>query len=275
MSIVSIEYLFFIAALFIVYWNISAKFQWILLLTASIIFYTFNAPVYTFIYIGISVILVYLATVYFDTDLKHKKMVLVLTLLSIIGILAVLKYTNMFAETLYLSLGLQYTAVRWFAPLAISYYTLQLVAYTLDCYWGVERAEKNIFKVLLYTIYFPQMVSGPISRYSNLGKILFEEHKFDYDRVVTGLKRIAWGIIKKLFVASRLKILADTVFNDPLPFSGVWIWLGMALFVLELYADFSGCMDIVIGASNCFGIELNENFNAPLLSRTVQEFWQR
>ena len=73
MSIVSIEYLFFIAALFIVYWNISAKFQWILLLTASIIFYTFNAPVYTFIYIGISVILVYLATVYFDTDLKHKK----------------------------------------------------------------------------------------------------------------------------------------------------------------------------------------------------------
>ena len=174
MSIVSIEYLFFIAALFIVYWNISAKFQWILLLTASIIFYTFNAPVYTFIYIGISVILVYLATVSFDRDYKYKKMVLVLTLVLILGTLAVLKYTNMFAGTLYLILGLQYTTVNWVAPLAISYYTLQLVAYTLDCYWGVEKAEKNILKVLLYTIYFPQMVSGPISRYSNLGKILFE-----------------------------------------------------------------------------------------------------
>lgn len=275
MSIVSIEYLFFIAVLFIAYWNISAKFQWILLLAASIIFYVFNAPMYTLIYIGISVIIVYMATVSFDRDYKYKKMVLVLTLVLILGTLAVLKYTNMFAGTLYLILGLHYTSVHWVAPLAISYYTLQLVAYTLDCYWGIEKAEKNIFKVLLYTIYFPQMVSGPISRYSNLGKVLFEEHRFDYDRVVTGLKRIAWGIIKKLFVASRLKILADTVFNDPLSFSGVWIWLGMALFVLELYADFSGCMDIVIGVSNCFGIELCENFNAPLLSRAVQEFWQR
>ena len=275
MSIVSIEYLFFIAVLFIVYWNISARIQWILLLSASIIFYVLNAPVYTLIYIGISVIIVYLATAYFDKGLKHKKKILVLTLVSIIGILAVLKYTNMFAGTLYLIRGLKYTAVHWVAPLAISYYTLQLVAYTLDCYWGVEKAEKNILKVLLYTIYFPQMISGPISRYSNLGKVLFEEHRFDYDRVVTGLKRIAWGIIKKLFVAFRLKILADTVFNNPLSFSGVWIWLGMALFVLELYADFSGCMDIVIGVSNCFGIELHENFNAPLLSRTVQEFWQR
>ena len=158
MSIVSIEYLFFIAALFIVYWNIPAKFQWILLLAASIVFYVLNAPVYTFIYIGISVSMVYLSTVYFDKGLKHKKKILVLTLVSIIGILAVLKYTNMFAGTLYLILGLKYTTVHWVAPLAISYYTLQLVAYTLDCYWGVEKAEKNIFKVLLYTIYFPQMV---------------------------------------------------------------------------------------------------------------------
>ena len=275
MRIVSIEYLFFIAALFIVYWNIPAKFQWILLLAASIVFYVLNAPVYTFIYIGISVSMVYLSTVYFDKGLKHKKKILVLTLVSIIGILAVLKYTNMFAGTLYLILGLKYTTVHWVAPLAISYYTLQLVAYTLDCYWGVEKAEKNIFKVLLYTIYFPQMVSGPISRYSNLGKVLFEEHRFDYDRVVTGLKRIAWGIAKKLFVAGKLKLFVDAIFDDSTAFTGIWIWFGIVFFVLELYADFSGCMDIVIGVSKCIGIELEENFNSPMLSRSVQEFWQR
>ena len=275
MSIVSIEYLFFIAVLFIIYWNIPTKFQWMFLLAASIIFYVFNAPMFTFIYIGISVIMVYMATMYFDKNLKYKKVILVITLVSIIGILAVLKYTNMFAGTFYKMLGLPYTAVHWITPLAISYYTLQLVSYTLDCYWGVVKAEKNILKVLLYTIYFPQMVSGPISRYNKLGKVLFEEHRFNYDRVVTGLKRIAWGIAKKLFVAGKLKLFVDAIFGDSIAFVGVWIWFGIVFFVLELYADFSGCMDIVIGVSMCLGIGLEENFNSPLLSRSVQEFWQR
>ena len=178
MSITSVEFLALIVVLLILYWNISRRFQWILLLISSVIFYVLNAPVFTLIYIGISVVSVYYATMYFEKDGKNKKAVLVGTLVIVLGILAVLKYTNLFVGTLFMLLKIPYARVNWIAPLAISFYTLQLVAYTLDCYWGVAgKAEHNILKLLLYTIYFPQMVSGPISRFSELGIKLFEEHK--------------------------------------------------------------------------------------------------
>lgn len=276
MSITSVGFLGFITVLWVVYWNIPRKFQWILLLVASSIFYVLNAPVFTLIYIGISVVSVYYATMYFEKDGKNKKAVLVGTLVIVLGILAVLKYTNLFAGTLFMLLKIPYARVNWIAPLAISFYTLQLVAYTLDCYWGVAgKAEHNILKLLLYTIYFPQMVSGPISRFSELGIKLFEEHKFDVDRFIYGLKRIGIGLVKKMFIATKFKMIADAIYDNPTSFAGIWIWLGMFMFTIELFADFSGCMDIIIGVSLCFGIELKENFNSPFLAKTVQEFWQR
>lgn len=140
---------------------------------------------------------------------------------------------------------------------------------------GAGRTEHNILKLLLYTIYFPQMVSGPISRFSDLGVKLFAVHTFDVDKFIYGLKRIGFGLVKKMFVAAKFKMIADAIYGNPTSFAGIWIWFGMFMFTIELFADFSGCMDIIIGVSLCFGIELQENFNAPFLSRTVQEFWQR
>lgn len=276
MNITSFNFLIFIAVLLVVYWSIPKKLQWIVLLVGSIIFYISNAPLFTFIYIGISVVSVYYATIYFESNGKNKKVVLVCTLITTLGILAVLKYTNLFAGTLFMLLKIPYTRFNWIAPLAISFYTLQLVAYTLDCYWGVAgRVERNIFKLLLYTIYFPQMTSGPISRFSDLGSKLFDGHRFDVDKIVYGLKRIGLGLVKKIFVAAKFKMIADVIYENPISFTGIWIWLGMFMFTIELFADFSGCMDIIIGVSLCFGIELQENFNAPFLAKSVQEFWQR
>lgn len=276
MSITSVEFIVFIAVLLIIYWNIPGNFQWILLLVASCIFYVLNAPIFTLVYIGISVISVYYATMYFEKGGKNKKVVLVVTLIIILGILVVLKYTNLFAGSLYIILNIPYVRVNWIAPLAISFYTLQLVAYTLDCYWGVAgRTEHNVLKLLLYTIYLPQMVSGPISRFSDLGVKLCVAHKFDVDRFIYGFKRIGLGLVKKIFIASKFKMISDAIYGNPASFSGIWIWLGMFMFTIELFMDFSGCMDIIIGVSLCFGIELKENFNAPFLAKTVQEFWQR
>ena len=276
MSVTSVEFLGFITVLLTVYWIIPGRFQWVLLLAASSIFYVLNAPMFTLIYIGISVSSVYYATMYFENGGKNKKIVLIGTLIVVLGILAVLKYTNLFAGTLCMILKIPYARVNWIAPLAISFYTLQLVAYTLDCYWGVAgKTERNIFKLLLYTIYFPQMVSGPISRFTDLGVKLFEVHKFDIDRFIYGLKRLGLGLVKKMFIAAKFKMIADAIYGNPTSFSGIWIWLGMFMFTIELFMDFSGCMDIIIGVSLCFGIELEENFNAPFLSKTVQEFWQR
>ncbi len=287
MEITSFIFYAFVGISLLIYWKLPRKSQWKLLLADSAIFYCLNAKPWTLVYLAASVISVYLATGYFqrvtdtvdekgDTDRK-KRVVLLLTIALNIGILSVLKYTNLAVHTFNHMARGRWTIqeVNWAAPLAVSFYTLQLLAYLLDCYWGIARPEKNVGKLILYTAYFPQMVSGPISRYSDIGTQLFEKHEFDYDRVVHGLKRIAWGLLKKLAVSNRVAVIVNSLWEDPGAFSGFYIWIAAVGFVIQLYTDFSGCMDIVLGVSECFGIYLPENFNAPLLSRTVQEFWRR
>ena len=143
----------------------------------------------TFIYVLVSSGTVYYATERFGRakDEKGKKQTLILTILVNVGILAVLKYTNLGIHTINLVVrrvdeSRLIPDVRWLAPLGISYYTLQLISYLLDCYWGTAEAFHDPLKMLLYTFYFPQMISGPISRFEDIGTQLFEKHEFDYDK---------------------------------------------------------------------------------------------
>lgn len=189
--------------------------------------------------------------------------------------LTVLKYTNLAIGTVNHFMKTNFSSVTWLSPLAISYYTLQIVAYLLDCYWKVEKRENNPLKLLLFTSFFPLMISGPINRHNNLAPQLFEKHEFEYNRVASGIRRVAWGIAKKIVVADRLSMVVAYMFNRPEIYSGIWILIAAVTFAVELYFDFSGCMDIVIGISKCYGIILEENFKAPFMSRTIQEIWQR
>jgi D-alanyl-lipoteichoic acid acyltransferase DltB (MBOAT superfamily) len=209
------------------------------------------------------------------TESGKKKVILTVTVSLNVAILALLKYSNMFIGTYNYWSGGNVSLLKLAEPLAVSYYTLQLIAYVLDCYWGNEKAEKNPLKFLLYITYFPLMVSGPICRYSQIGKALFEEHRFDYDRVVAGMRRVLWGLAKKLIVADNLSTVVAYLYADPDTFTGIWILLTAMIFIVELYFDFSGCIDIVIGVSKCFGIILPENFRAPFFSKSIQEIWQR
>lgn len=246
------------------------------------IFYLTCVKPITFVYVLVSSGTVYYATERFGTekDEKRKRQVLVLTILVNVGILAVLKYTNLGIHTVNFvanrfGKGYLLHDVSWLAPLGISYYTLQLISYLLDCYWGTAEPFHNPLKMLLYTIYFPQMISGPISRFEDIGTQLFEKHEFDYDRVTRGIRRIAWGLIKKLVIANKLSLIVNHMYDHMEIYSGIWVWIATMIWVIELYADFSGCMDIVLGASACFGIKLPENFRAPFFSLTIQEFWRR
>ena len=219
-----------------------------------------------------------MATCYleYSSDIKKRKIILILTLTINIGILALLKYTNLVINTInFFSKENQLPLVRWMAPIAISFYTLQIMSYLLDVYWGVTKVEKNPAKLLLFTCYFPLMISGPISRHKQLHVQFFETHKFDYSMLTKGFRRIAWGIAKKLVVANRLAVMVTYMFDNPDSYTGIWVFIAGFTFLIELYFDFSGCMDIIIGVSACFGIELQENFEAPMLSKTVQEIWQR
>lgn len=278
MDITSFWYLLFVGVSLLLYWLVPHKVQWLILLADSVAFYLLNAAPYTIIYLIVSVGSVYLAALFFrrSQSVKSKRAVLALVIVLNVGILVLLKYTNMFLGTFRAWTGLPVPVVHWLAPLAVSYYTLQILSYLLDCYWRNDfQPEKNPLKLFLFASFFPLMVSGPICRYSQLGRQLFQEHRFDYERVVSGMRRVLWGLAKKVVVANHLALLVAPMFDNVELFSGPWVFVSAILFVVQLYFDFSGCMDIVIGVSRCFGILLPENFRAPFLSRSVQEFWQR
>lgn len=275
MDITSFIFLAFVGISLFIYWLVPKKVQWLILLADSLIFYFVTVKPYTFIYVLISVFTVWGAALYFKKadSQKKKRLALALTIVLNVSILVMLKYTNMFIGTFNYWTGKSTATVNWIAPLAVSYYTLSLISYLVDCYGEALEPEKNPFKLLLFTTYFPQMVSGPICRYSQTGAQLFEEHRFDYDRVLSGMRRTLWGLLKKVVVADYVAMIANVMFDDPDLFSGPWVLVAACVFMVQLFFDFSGCMDIVIGVSKCFGIILPENFNVPFLSKSVQEFW--
>lgn len=298
MTLISLNFILFFIIVLCVYYIIPHKFQWYVLLIASIVFFVTSAIPHTLIYLIISIVSIYFATRYIDKanrqidnanisetailDIKRRrKAVFIIAIIINIGMLALLKYTNFFLQNInalanVFGAELPVGAVRWLAPLGISFYTLQIVGYLTDVYWGTSKAQPNILKVALFASYFPQMTTGPISRYSQLENQLYAEHKFDFKQISRGATRMAWGFFKKLVIADRIGILATSVYSSvPDYYPGLYVWVGTFAYVLQLYADFSGCMDIVIGASECLGIKLPENFRTPFYSRSTQEFWQR
>lgn len=277
MQVTSITFLMFVVISLFIYWYCPYKIQWCVLLIDSIVFYLLNAYWSTFIYIAISVLSTWIAGMLINNSENdtYRRVVLVSTIVVNVGILSVLKYSGMFVRTIGAICETQLNVIDFLQPLAISYYTLQLIGYLVDCYQGKLEVEKNIFKLLLFAIFFPQMVAGPISRWGNLGNQLFKENRFEYDRVIVGMRRVLWGILKKILVADRLAIVVEEMFSETDVFVGIWVIIAAFVFVVQLYFDFSGCMDIVCGVSACFGIKLPENFDSPFCSSSIKEFWRR
>ena len=285
MEITSFSFFLLVGISLVVYLYLPYRFQWGVLLFDSVLFYFANASWGTFVYICVSVASIYSAVHFFHKKPEasaesKRKCVLILAIVLNAGILVILKYMNLvihtwnfFGERILHVKGL--SDVAWLAPMAVSFYTLQLLAYLLDCYWGSAEPFGNPLRLGLYTIYFPLMTSGPICRYDQVGKQLFEEHRFDYNRVKFGLYRIAWGLLKKLAVSNRIAVVVDQMWDLPQTSTGISVWIAVFLFLIQLYTDFSGCMDIALGVSSCFGIVLPENFKAPFYSRNMQEFWRR
>lgn len=281
MELTSFFFVIFIAVILFVYWILPGKYQWIWLLLGSIVFYCLYTRIYTLVYLIASIISVYLCSTHFDGKTeKTKKIMVTLTIVFNILLLAVLKYTNLALNTLgfvltKLHVQVSLPQVNWLASLGISFYILQLISYLLDCYWERVEAEKNIFKLALFAGYFPQMISGPISQYKEIGKELVSEHRFEYERVANGAIRFAWGFFEKKVISDRIAVMVDTIYADPVTYPGAYIWFAILMFPIQLYADFGGCMDMIMGVSECLGITLPENFRAPFFSKTVQEIWQR
>ncbi len=197
-----------------------------------------------------------------------------------IGILAFLKYYNFFAGSLSQLLGFagapfSLPTLRLFLPLGISFYTFQSVGYVVDVYREKVRAERNPAKIALFVSFFPQIIQGPISFYSQLAHQLYAPHRFDFMRFKHGCELILWGLFKKLVIADRAYIAIKTVLSDYPAYGGTTLTFTILLYALQLYADFSGGIDISRGVCQMLGIDLAENFRRPYFATTINDYWRR
>jgi len=296
----------FILILFLVYYIIPKRGQWMLLLAASYIFYFLVKPVYL-LYILATTITVYLTACQisniadtqstylkenkgnlskeekkaYKASIKHRQWIWLLVCLFVnIGILAVVKYTNFAISNVNAVLKLvgstnQLNFRNIILPMGISFYTFQAVGYLVDVYRGVTKAERNPFKLALFISFFPQLVQGPISRFNHLQESLFAQHFFDGAVVSRGLQRVLWGYFKKMVIADRILTAVNEIIRNSDEYAGAYVFVGMLFYAFELYADFTGGIDITIGVAETMGIAVTENFQRPYFSKTIKEYWRR
>ena len=284
MSLVSALFLVFVAAVVLLYYVLPKSFRFWVVLAASLAFSAFLG-FYTLLFVLISAVLCYVGGLLSGPSKKTalRNAATIITVVINIALLCAVKYYNVIglaAERLNLMFGAVNGANSFFlyaVPVGMSFYVLQTTGYILDCRWEKIAPEKNFFKVLLFSTYFPQLMSGPMNTYASLSAEFekAKEVKFDFSRISDGAVRVAWGFFKKLVIAERAAIVVNKIYADHLTYTGWFIPLGVFFFAIQLYTDFSGCMDVVIGVSHMLGIELPENFNCPFFSKNVKEYWRR
>ena len=226
-----------------------------LLLIISIVIY-FSFGIKPFLFILFSTLSTYLVGKY----VKGRKWLLIVSIL--VNIL-ILGYFKFFID--------YWNGLKLIVPLGISYYTLQVISYLVDVYKGKYEYEDNVLYLALFVTYIPHLYIGPISRYEDVKKELKRKKSFDWNRIYEGLQRIVWGLIKKLIIASRISILINSVTSNEM--TGIIIFICCLLYSIELYADFSGGIDIVLGISKILDLKLVENFDSPYLAENMKEFW--
>lgn len=212
--------------------------------------------------------------------LRRSRCVLALAVTLHLGLLLTLKYAPFFGANFnglleLLHIPFRLTVPKWLLPIGISFFTLQAVSYLFDVYHGTVPADHNPLRLGLFLAFFPQIVEGPICRYGQTAHPLWNAEQIRYDNLVLGAERILFGLMKKLVIANRLNPLIQNVFQDYGQYQGGVIFLAAVCYTIQLYMDFSGTMDAVIGTAQIFGIEMPENFRRPFFSKTISEFWQR
>ncbi|MCR5343597.1 MAG: MBOAT family protein [Butyrivibrio sp.] len=261
MSLISAEFLLFIAIVIAIFYCVPGKAKRLWIGAANIVFLYFAGGLY-----GLSLWFLGAAVVYLGAMVITKgggflkKLCFWVPLIINLAILIITRY--------------QYIhPVR--APFGVSFYTLILLSYLIDVYWGKFEAVLNPVDYFSYAGFFPAMTSGPIIRYKEFEANFKDRIRPDYKNLVFGMERILWGFFKKLVISERFAVLVNTVFGDYKTYSGAYIIFGVICFAFQLYTDFSGCMDIVMGVSEAMGMKIPENFTTPFFSRSESELWRR
>jgi alginate O-acetyltransferase complex protein AlgI len=276
----SFTFLIFFPVVAAVYFAIPHRFRWAWLLGASCYFYMAFIPVYIFILFFLIAVDYVAGMLIEDSTGARRRSWLIMSLIANIGMLAVFKYFNFLnantraiAEVFHWPYGMP--ALSLILPIGLSFHTFQAMSYTIEVYRGRQKAERHLGIYALYVMFFPQLVAGPIERPQHLLPQFYERHEFDYERVTSGLRRIAWGLFMKVVIADRLARYVNLVYNDPSSFEGLTLVLATIFFAFQIYCDFAGYSHIAIGTAEVMGFRLIENFNRPYLAQSIGEFWSR
>ena len=274
----------FLPLLFVLYWfvvNKNLKAQNTLLAIASYIFYGWwDWRFLTLIFFSSAVDYCIGLTLGKTTTKSKRKILLSISLIANLGVLGFFKYFNFFIDSFidfFQSMGihLNETSLNLILPVGISFYTFQTLSYTIDIYRNKLQPTRDVVSFFAFVSFFPQLVAGPIERASNLLPQFQTKRQFHLEQAKDGMRQILWGLFKKIVVADNIGAKVDVIFANPGAFSGIDLFIGVFLFTIQIYCDFSGYSDIAIGTARLFGFNLMRNFAYPFFSRNIGEFWQR
>jgi alginate O-acetyltransferase complex protein AlgI len=273
----SLDFFIFLAVVLPLYFVLPLRARQVLLVCASFYFYMYWNVKY-------SAILVFFTFLDFSAGYyighastpRKKKIGLITSLSCNLGVLAVFKYYGFLAGNLqHLGLISSAPSLGLLLPLGISFHTFQTMSYTIDVYRGVIEPETDLLRFALFVSFFPQLVAGPIERARELLPQLRERHPLIWQNLVTGGQQVLNGFVKKVVLADNLAPWVNQVYGSPGSFSGSSNLLATYMFAWQIFFDFSGYSDIAIGVARIMGFEFTQNFNAPYVSITIQEFWRR
>lgn len=295
-------YVLFLLAAVVLYYLLPKNWRWLELLLVSCVYYLISAKKYI-VFLLFSTVTIYLAGRLIEQvnnkfeekkaglsreekkQMKKKQdsvrhLIVVGVVLCNILVLVWRKYFTFITSGINIILdiipgGFLLPELSFLMPLGISFYTLQAISYVVDVGRGKYPVERHFGKVMLYLWFFPQMVQGPISRFDQTGEQLFRGNSFDYQNITFGLQRFCYGMLKKVVIADRLNVFVYHIQSSYEGYGGVWIPVVALAYTAQLYAEFSGCMDMVIGSAEMFGVKLPENFDQPFRAKTVAEYWRR
>ncbi len=245
-----------------------------LLVIASLLFYTYGEPIYILLLL-VSVTINYVSGCLLAKK-KDKRIIIVSSVINI-GLLVVFKYAGFLAEGLNLLLpeALEVPVPALRLPIGISFYTFQAMSYVIDVYRDEAEVQKNYFHLLLYVLFFPQLIAGPIVKYHDVAEQI-TNRQVTVEGTKRGIYRFSCGLGKKILISNAMAYVADTMFalgNDEVGLLAAWV--GALAYCIQIYFDFSGYSDMAIGLGHMFGFYFLENFNYPYISGSIQEFWRR
>ena len=272
-SSITFVYAFFPLVAVAYYLSKNRVYRNVVLLLASLLFYSWGEPRFLLLMLA-ATLAAYCGGLLMERSTAHKRLILIVTVVLLVGNLFVFKYLNFFSENLSALFGWR-ALPKLTLPIGISFYTFQILSYVIDLYRGEIRVQRNYFYLLLYVSFFPQLIAGPIVRYETVEQEIQERHE-SIDDVAAGLRRFILGLAKKVILANNIARIAETIYaGDSAVYGTALYWLAAVAYALQIYFDFSGYSDMAIGLGRMFGFHFLENFDHPYTALSITDFWRR